>query len=1248
MPTEEEIRLLASGGIELPPEFWRIKEEVSPPPVIDETPPPEPPPPPPEELPPGFPIPEEQAMLSSGGIELPPELYELPEPTTTPTETEPSLSPTQVTVDESQLMVGPQAGKEHADQGLVELVESGASVAEIQAYLNEHPEAARGSYAWGIQSQIDQAIAAYVESIQPTIDALLAAATDQLQIDILTALKQGRYAGNEEAIIAVFSSEALPYVTFEGSYKGFTYSVDIVAAVEAGVPKDAIVALGIPLEVIDQTIALDALEPYKQPDGSYDLVSAIEDGLIEYARTPGLFDPMVIVQAQLASGTRATWERAHAQVVDYIREDGTLDLEAAVAGGVPEHVIRLAGFDITSGQYEAAGKLIQLDSGEWVDADAFNSLPPEHQEILNSQGFDAYEAWIAETTVELSTGELVDRDAFEELNSYQQDFLMENGVDAFDAEMDRLQKQYWSMVEPPESPLLTSMTAPWSADIVQGLKEGTVTEQDLLMMGYEPIQVEEAVVRAGFGPEVYIPIVGPAIVQAQVGKFQPTWEQALGWTQVGLEAAVFGLPMLGWPGKVGTATREAAVAESTALRQAGWRAIAAGDYFTGEELLLRANQTLNPRLLTRVGTGINNLIYGGETFVTAPVQLLRGVTRPGELLSGIVDVTTFPLRHPWQTAQGIFWVSTGKVSLGEPLIFRAARLILPTRAYPTYAVAVPVRTGVMRTPGPIKGIGVTQEAMQEYAKAIRAFRLETPWGTTLEYPVPPYQRLTGGRLIHATPMTARWRGLMGEIGEGGLFTSPALSEHWTQMSAAGFRGVSKGGLVFWGREPFYFGEPATIRPGQLGGPFRWLGRYGGTVELEAIWGPGTKIGVSTQPEAFLRVYGQRVRLYSARVGYSIPEIPKVSLVQRYRIKLSGLWEAVKSPYNIRKWPMGVRTVQGAVYADAASMGYEEGLSYIRSMASVMPLGFEEGYLGYYMGYYAPALVAPYFSYAFRPSYTALQVAPISGAIPAEQETISRIQRLSYSPEGLRYALAPMTRGYAPTRETISIIGGPAKVVPGIEGRVESTEAGVVTMRAISEGVRATPEEIPPTDRIVPPEEEEFIRGEELPLEEIIPPTEGPPPTEERLIRKEERPVPPPPRGGEGGEPERYLPKGTLYWVQGALGRGRNKKNQYKILRPPYDVSRMESTLGPRYGLPGFPIGVTPQQSVGIVGGPVPYDIDVDLGVTDIFVKAGMDKPTMFFEGGGLRTDVGKRMPSTTRGITVRPSGRGTPVGATIA
>ena len=112
------------------------------------------------------------------------------------------------------------------------------------------------------------------------------------------------------------------------------------------------------------------------------------------------------------------------------------------------------------------------------------------------------------------------------------------------------------------------------------------------------------------------------------------------------------------------------------------------------------------------------------------------------------------------------------------------------------------------------------------------------------------------------------------------------------------------------------------------------------------------------------------------------------------------------------------------------------------------------------------------------------------------------------------------------------------------------------------------------------------------------------------------------------EDDRELyPAGTVVWNQGKLGRG----YEYKIIPPPYDLTKPISSTKPPKGMKRT-VG-TPQQTLTFLKGKVPFkDVAFDLGVVDGFID--VKRKTITFTGGGLKTNVGKRMPQPTKGITL--------------
>ncbi len=94
-----------------------------------------------------------------------------------------------------------------------------------------------------------------------------------------------------------------------------------------------------------------------------------------------------------------------------------------------------------------------------------------------------------------------------------------------------------------------------------------------------------------------------------------------------------------------------------------------------------------------------------------------------------------------------------------------------------------------------------------------------------------------------------------------------------------------------------------------------------------------------------------------------------------------------------------------------------------------------------------------------------------------------------------------------------------------------------------------------------------------------------------------------------------LPEGTVIWQQGFIK---------KVIPPPYSGIKPFSEYNP------VPKGKgSPYETFRILGESTIKGA-VDLGVTDIFFDEDIE-----FRGRGLRTDVGKRHPSKTRGMTIK-------------
>lgn len=102
-----------------------------------------------------------------------------------------------------------------------------------------------------------------------------------------------------------------------------------------------------------------------------------------------------------------------------------------------------------------------------------------------------------------------------------------------------------------------------------------------------------------------------------------------------------------------------------------------------------------------------------------------------------------------------------------------------------------------------------------------------------------------------------------------------------------------------------------------------------------------------------------------------------------------------------------------------------------------------------------------------------------------------------------------------------------------------------------------------------------------------------------------------------------VPPGSVTWVQGW---------DRKYIPPPYDQPKPIS-LGRSTPVGATKTGTKPRETLEIIGSAtgVPKRVDVDLGFVDIAVRNGRQ---IEFTPGGLDTDVGTRIASTTRGMSV--------------
>lgn len=119
------------------------------------------------------------------------------------------------------------------------------------------------------------------------------------------------------------------------------------------------------------------------------------------------------------------------------------------------------------------------------------------------------------------------------------------------------------------------------------------------------------------------------------------------------------------------------------------------------------------------------------------------------------------------------------------------------------------------------------------------------------------------------------------------------------------------------------------------------------------------------------------------------------------------------------------------------------------------------------------------------------------------------------------------------------------------------------------------------------------------------------------------PIIPSPGVAKVKKARKEYPAGTVVWRQGVF---------WKIIPPPYKVPKPISSRTPPAGV--TVLEGTPQETLTFLKGKVPFsNVSFDLGVTDgyIDVKA---KRIRFKSDYEMQTDVGRRLPSTTKGLSL--------------
>lgn len=982
-------------------------------------------------------------------------------------------------------------------------------------------------------------------------------------------------------------------------------------------------------------------------------------------------------------------------VLSEFKSAGGYDLVSALDEGVPEDTLAdyFSPEDIATSKQQLATKRefesenIEVNPNEWINRSEWDKLDADTQRDIKFYGIEKYNERIdaqqaaldrlnpyrqykyidgeltptwdlvkavrdGRTSTELQAAGFNIKEVTEAqyASKKQQEYEVETAeLQAIEAKLKPFEKQAQAKLFnaiPLPNAIVPEGYRPneYYYDIGTAQVKGAVTADELEKLGYSKDDIKRAKVYAEVGYKQYIPIYGTV---ATWGVMTPP-EKVLA---VSTEALTF-LPMVGWLGKAGKAGMAATEAEVRSLQAAARVAQAEGRFAQATEYMARAARLVNPSPIARAATITKSALYGLETTVTSPFSLAKGLVRqPRATLSGIWDVTKFPIVHPLETGKGLRAVMAGRVGLGEPMLLMASRYLSPSRAYPAITVSEYTNTGVIRAPGysPSESVIGAQRTMSEFMKSPtgKSLLITEPSGLQFKVRVPTYQRVFGGRLFHATPTSDIFRGMQLRIApEGeGLFTSPVLSQEWTIASASGATGVSKGGIAFpasdymtYYRVPRnlpvreWIKPPSVAKVGKWTAPMRYWGAPG--AELEAILTPRSIISVGNKPEIMTRLYGQMIKIYPARVGKGVVELPKAPITARYRVKARGILESFANAFKGGK-PAGV-----SVYDAAYEMGGEAGEAYVAKMSKIAPpeQGISlAGYKGYRLERLTPAL-----STSIMPRLPVSQSRVVSMTQDyvnmATRETIARMSNIA-RPE---MVMPSRTELSVPRRE---IIPSERTITPRPIRATDIMPRGITPQRTTEMPIREM------ILRNIPPElrarlTRETSRTPETPqssysrilrrlrgFPELPPPREPEIPRAQRMgyeyRRPPEKPIIPPSGGSSEGEHKRAIyPPGTITWRQGMF---------WRAIPPPYTQEKPDTLKYPPQGVTKFAKGEgSAYKTAQVIGGREAvkdYLVDVDMGVVDVFTEGARDR--IRFSGGGLRTNVGKRMPSKVKGMTVR-------------
>ncbi len=270
-----------------------------------------------------------------------------------------------------------------------------------------------------------------------------------------------------------------------------------------------------------------------------------------------------------------------------------------------------------------------------------------------------------------------------------------------------------------------------------------------------------------------------------------------------------------------------------------------------------------------------------------------------------------------------------------------------------------------------------------------------------------------------------------------------------------------------------------------------------------------------------------------------------------------------------------------------------------------------------------------------PTYSPSKTPTIGTKVPVKQAVARVITLLSTtSTEQLEEWIAP---GATSTPEVVEAAKEIARTLPKIDG-VTSPEIIALTEAALRQSVKSslegkTIEEVRTnTINAIQPIIKEWVETERVTKTEAkaitatAVKTAVKTATELKITHKIRVKADMP--GATAAAKDGIYPKGTIVWRMGSL---KGKHGEYKIIPPPYTLAKPISAKHPPKGMKRTK--GTPQQTLTFLGGKMPFsNVSFDLGVTDGFID--VKDRTITFTGGGQKTDVGTRLPETTRGVSL--------------